>query len=396
MMVESKLNLMNQVEPTSGGEANAEVRCEYGIRIYPTQALEDEYINNEPLEFVFFLVILFLFTTGAFLVYDCIVQRRHRLVMKKAREQTAVVSSLFPQSVREALPSILAKTDDKKSTEKTFRVSEHGTSGDSPYTMDDSVPVANLYPNCTVLFCDIAGFTAWSSAREPTAVFKLLETMVRKFDAVLCEEFFIVCLFLNSFPLCVEQYGAFDSIAEKRGVFKIETIGDCYVAVTGLPNPQDRHAIIMAHFAADCMLALNELMPLLVARLGPDTQNLTMRFGLHSGPVTAGVLRGARARFQLFGDTVNTAARMESTGQKGRIQVSQATADILTAAGKGHWLTKRAERVEAKGKGSMQTYFVMPSTSASRTTRSVPEIEESKDYQKQFNSTMDSFRSGTM
>lgn len=82
---------------------------------------------------------------------------------------------------------------------------------------------------------------------------------------------------------------------------QIETIGDCYVAVTGLPNPQEHHAIIMAHFAADCMLALNNLMPLLVAKLGPDTRNLTMRFGLHSGPVTAGVLRGARARFQLFG-----------------------------------------------------------------------------------------------
>lgn len=80
-----------------------------------------------------------------------------------------------------------------------------------------------------------------------------------------------------------------------------QTIGDCYVAVTGLPNPQERHAIIMAYFAADCMSALNELMPLLVAKLGPDTQNLTMRFGLHSGPVTAGVLKNARARFQLFG-----------------------------------------------------------------------------------------------
>ena len=155
-MAESKLDLMNQAPPVADAEANDNIRCEYGIRIYPTQALEDEYINNEPLQFVFFLAILFLFTTGAFLVYDCIVQRRHRLVMKKAREQTAVVSSLFPQAVREALPSILAKTDDKKATEKTFRVSKHPTNGDSPYTMDDSVPVADLYPNCTVLFCDIA------------------------------------------------------------------------------------------------------------------------------------------------------------------------------------------------------------------------------------------------
>lgn len=186
MMVESKLNLMNQVEPDIDEEVDAKVRCKYGIRIYPTQALEDEYINNEPLQFVLFLVFLFLFTTCAFLLYDCIVQRRHRLVMKKAREQTAVVSSLFPQAVREALPSILAKKDDKKDDKKTFRASEHPA--DTTYTMDDSVPVADLYPNCTVLFCDIAGFTSWSSQREPTAVFKLLETMVSEILCVLGDQ----------------------------------------------------------------------------------------------------------------------------------------------------------------------------------------------------------------
>ena len=76
-----------------------------------------------------------------------------------------------------------------------------------------------------------------------------------------------------------------------------------------------------------------------------------LRFGLHSGPLTAGVLRGARARFQLFGDTVNTASRMESTGVPGRIQISQATADILLTEGKEHWLTKREDLVVAKGKG---------------------------------------------
>ena len=69
---------------------------------------------------------------------------------------------------------------------------------------------------------------------------------------------------------------------------------------------------------------------------------------LHSGPVTAGVLRGDRARFQLFGDTVNTAARMESNGQKGRIQVSQSTADLLIAAGKQHWVEPREDKIQAK------------------------------------------------
>ena len=83
-----------------------------------------------------------------------------------------------------------------------------------------------------------------------------------------------------------------------------------------------------------------------------------MRFGLHSGSITAGVLKGDRARFQLFGDTVNTASRMESTGMKGRIQVSEATAELVRNAGKGSWLTKRTDHVHAKGKGILSTYWV--------------------------------------
>jgi class 3 adenylate cyclase len=135
---------------------------------------------------------------------------------------------------------------------------------------------ANLYPDATVLFADIAGFTKWSSSRSPIEVFELLETI----------------------------YGAFDKIANRRGVFKIETIGDCYVATTGLPNPQPDHAVIMAKFANDCMNKLRELIHGdLIERLGEDTGLLAMRFGFHSGPVTAGVLRGERSRFQIFGDS---------------------------------------------------------------------------------------------
>ena len=140
------------------------------------------------------------------------------------------------------------------------------------------------------------------------------------------------------------------------------------VAVTGLPQPQANHAVIMAKFANDCMVALQSMMHILVSKLGEDTANLSMRFGLHSGPVTAGVLRGQRARFQLFGDTVNTASRMESLGQKGRIQVSEATADLLIKAGKQHWVTPRGDKVEAKGKGLMQTYWVDVASNATITT----------------------------
>jgi hypothetical protein len=90
--------------------------------------------------------------------------------------------------------------------------------------------------------------------------------------------------------------------------------------------------------------------------------DLQLRFGLHSGPVTGGVLRGQKSRFQLFGDTVNTAARMESNGTPGKIQVTQSTADLLIAAGKGRWVKKREELIEAKGKGLMQTYWAQPNT----------------------------------
>ena len=75
-------------------------------------------------------------------------------------------------------------------------------------------------------------------------------------------------------------------------------------------------------------------------------------------PVTAGVLRGEKSRFQLFGDTVNTAARMESTGEKSKVHVSKDTAELLIAAGKGHWVKPRKELVSAKGKGTMQTYWL--------------------------------------
>jgi class 3 adenylate cyclase len=111
--------------------------------------------------------------------------------------------------------------------------------------------------------------------------------------------------------------------------------------VTGLPDPRKDHAIAMSRFARECMLRMQVLVRKLEVTLGPDTGDLSMRMGIHSGPVTAGVLRGERSRFQLFGDTMNTAARMEHTGVRDRIQVSQETADLLIAAGKTTWVTRR-------------------------------------------------------
>jgi class 3 adenylate cyclase len=134
-----------------------------------------------------------------------------------------------------------------------------------------------------------------------------------------------------------------------------------YVAVCGLPEPRKDHASAMTKFAIDMRRKTKALVAgKLKDLLGEGTEDLELRIGLHSGPTTGGVLRGQRARFQLFGDTVNVASRMESNGQGGKIQVSQATADLLAADGKTNWLVKRQELVAAKGKGEMQTYWVEP------------------------------------
>mmetsp|Transcript_15174 Transcript_15174/g.37209 ORF Transcript_15174/g.37209 Transcript_15174/m.37209 type:complete len:220 (-) Transcript_15174:1061-1720(-) len=103
---------------------------------------------------------------------------------------------------------------------------------------------------------------------------------------------------------------------------------------------------------------MNEMTAKLEVTLGPDTADLQLRVGIHSGQVTAGVLRGERSRFQLFGDTMNTAARMESSGEPNRIQVSQATADLVVAAGLNKLILPRNKKIAVKGKGEMQTYWL--------------------------------------
>ena len=155
------------------------------------------------------------------------------------------------------------------------------------------------------------------------------------------------------------------------------------------PEPRLDHYVIMVKFARDCRSKLAQLTKELAKSLGPDTAELKLRFGLNSGPVTAGVLRGQKSRkcwqtikydadrihacsltsfscfvnkpgFQIFVNTVNTAARMESNGVPNMIHFSQSTAELLYASGRGGWVTTRQDLVFAKGKGTMQTYFVEP------------------------------------
>lgn len=158
--------------------------------------------------------------------------------------------SLFPANVRDRLMGVAEndKTDRTASSSGEYAFSAANGKRQSSYVFGDNMeekagdsssnrylfgskPIADLFPRATVLFADISGFTAWSSTREPTQVFTLLE----------------------------HAYNAIDIIARRRGVFKVETIGDCYMAATGLPEPRSDHALVMCRFAREAILKMDQV-----------------------------------------------------------------------------------------------------------------------------------------
>lgn len=349
MLIESSFDEFNRLVIVStppqvlNGNRLTSFQCSYRIRIYPSVAFQQKHLTNKPMVFTVIVIMAFTVTSATFFVYDFLARRLQNRVLDSARRSEAIVSSLFPALVRDRL----FRSGNNRSAQSRAMVGKQGLRFDfasvnhkarlktflshppSLEIFNESEPIADLYPNTTVLFADISGFTAWSSEREPSQVFKLLESL----------------------------YGEFDNIARDLGVFKVETIGDCYVAVTGLPEKMKYHAVVMVEFAFRCLARMHELVSQLELVLGPGTADLTMRVGLHSGPVTAGVLRGERARFQLFGDTMNVASRMESTGKPDKVHISKETAHLLKEAGKEHWITRRHELVSVKGKGQLQTFW---------------------------------------
>jgi class 3 adenylate cyclase len=368
----------------SAAEADELHSCKYSIRVYPTDNLRDTFTSSNPVIYATSIALIFVFTAIVFLAYDYLVERRQRVIAKTAARSNAIVHALYPARFRdrvyrdsqnndvvphqptrtrriserinpngmmgpvEALQSINSSVQGRRDDESFGKLGRLAMLPETPklrlksYLFDtptvvssddfESEPIAEMFTDTTIMFADISGFTAWSSEREPSQVFILLETL----------------------------YRAFDAVAHRLGVFKVETIGDCYVAVVGLPDPNEHHAVVMTYFGYECIRQMKELVRELEATLGPGTSDLCMRVGLHSGPVTAGVLRGEKSRFQLFGDSVNTAARMESTGEPNLIHASQDTADLLVASGKVSWVAARDDVVSVKGKGPMQTFWLKP------------------------------------
>jgi adenylate cyclase len=180
--------------------------------------------------------------------------------------------------------------------------------------------IADGYGAATVLFADIVGFTPLAQGLSPADAVVLLDRV----------------------------FAAWDGLAARHGVEKIKTIGDAYMAAAGLPAPREDHAEAIADLALE--------MGAEAARCaGEGGVPLEVRIGIDTGPVVAGVIGRAKFTYDLWGDTVNTASRMESHGVPGAIQVTERAYERL----RGGYELRRRGTIEVKGKGPMTTYLLL-------------------------------------
>ena len=178
--------------------------------------------------------------------------------------------------------------------------------------------IADAYPATTILFADVVGFTPWAQRTAPDRVVAVLDDI----------------------------FSAFDQLTEESGLEKIRTIGDGYMAVAGAPVPRGDHAAAALTVARAMIAIMHEQRILLDV-------DLEIRIGLASGPVVGGVIGERRILFDVWGDAVNLASRMELSGVPGRIQISAATRALL-----GDLVGDVAREVDVKGFGRQTTYLV--------------------------------------
>lgn len=179
--------------------------------------------------------------------------------------------------------------------------------------------IAESFSEVSVLFADIVGFTKLSASISPIELVHMLN----------------------------EIFSKFDDLAEKHGLEKIKTIGDSYLVVAGLPMPREDHAEAIAEMALDMQSAINQYRT-------EHNKDLSIRVGIHSGSVVAGIIGTKKFIYDLWGDTVNTASRMESHGIPNRIQISEATYERLA----DKYLAEPRGLIDVKGKGGMLTYLL--------------------------------------
>jgi class 3 adenylate cyclase/Tfp pilus assembly protein PilF len=188
--------------------------------------------------------------------------------------------------------------------------------------------IADSFDDVTVLFADIVGFTQLSARTSP-------QELVEMLDAI---------------------FSDFDALAEKYELEKIKTIGDCYMVVGGIPTPRPDHALAVSKMALEMRDS--------VRRLSDATNaQLAIRIGIHMGAVVAGVIGKKKFAYDLWGDTVNTASRMESHGEPGRVHISDVVYSLLTQKfaselERFHLTFEQRPQMQIKGKGLMNTWFL--------------------------------------
>jgi class 3 adenylate cyclase len=180
--------------------------------------------------------------------------------------------------------------------------------------------IADRFPEVTVLFADLAGYTASSDRSSPERLVQVLDDL----------------------------FTAFDRLAQRHGLEKIKTVGDAYMVAGGLPVPRPDHAQAVAEMALAVLQEVGR-------HLDPSGQPLAVRIGIDTGPVVAGVIGTAKFSYDLWGDTVNTASRMESQGVVGCIQVTERTYRRL----RDRYRFERRGPVQVKGKGELVTWFLL-------------------------------------
>ena len=247
---------------------------------------------SQPVQLMFIVSNFIGLTLAGFLLLGYFVEQSERTRVELAEEQKT--SELL---LRNVLPAAIAER--LKRTEGV---------------------IAEDLDEVTVLFADIEGFTRLSAGLPP-------EQLVRLLDRI---------------------FSAFDALADLEGLEKIKTIGDAYMVVGGAPVPRVDHAEAIARLA----LAMRDaLVPIAVGAF----EGLRMRIGIDTGPVVAGVIGTRKFSYDLWGDTVNTASRMESHGVPGEIQLTERAAEALHGA---FALSPRGP-IDVKGKGPMETFFLV-------------------------------------
>ena len=209
--------------------------------------------------------------------------------------------------------------DLERERERSERLLRNMLPGVIARRMKDGEAIADTH-EATVLFADIKGFTVLASERSANEVVAILDRIFSEFDA----------------------------IAQKHGLEKIKTIGNSYMAAAGLPVPQPDHVDRAVLMGLDMIAAMPRLR---------DELDLTIdvRIGVHTGPVVAGVIGTQKYAYDIWGDTVNVASRMESHGEPGRLQVSDEVRQVL---GSRYHLEDRG-MIEIKNHNSMRTWFVL-------------------------------------